>query len=1255
MPSVAALLAAFAMSVGTSLAAVQLPVEVTAIDTAPVTKFIALNVPAGGNAATSLYLQIHNLRFGGQISVKVNSANWVTLYNHTVTVLEPELSQGAIGGINRTIRLTIPLSLGQVNSGQSNTVSFRLNGTDGVVSSMRVVDVDFLDSTGARLLAAGELTQENPNTWTPPGNAADITAGASLWSTAALYNDPLRQNPINAKCASCHFLDGSDLKYFNYSNESIASRARFHGLTPAQGNQIASYIRSLTKPNPGRPWNPPFQPGPGLDPQPTDSAATKTLKAQSWLAGAGLSAVSSDDAAMLAAVFPNGTSRGAIAKVIEHEGNFSLREIPIPFQFADWNSWLPEYAPEDMWPTAAYYNQPYTFYNTLRNMLTTQGTANLTNAGTLSATFGQFNQDLNNWYGDFRLPDHNLANEYPTSLARNPWLTREEVIRSLVHWMTIKTLEVVRDFNVEDKADAVAPMQAAGNPKYDPDLLAIPTNFRLGTVFSFAPHIISDTWDSFNHQPVSIGKMESDQWYHLALLLNSGSRKISNQNVPLDWDYQLIHLEEAAYRTGRRPYGIQFLITHLKMYQSRDNGSGINAFGFTPRVLHPWRFYSDEYQAHTLHQDFFESVEPGLWRKLFEEFTYEWMDVVESYDLNDQAALNVLGLPYVPRSFNRHELEPTTYTPQAWPGGNALYFQHPNEVYADLMYRLIPLLPKRGVDEMLIQDLIRWSKRAWPLCNWDSLVTRKALYSEDFETGSGFTAVSTAALAPVAIKDANYVNTNSIGLKNGGGAYVGTRTLTTNAIRLGTNSTINVPLNGETRLKVMARVAFKDTDGVDPGAVNFKMQFRFNGTATSTYDSENVVTLDPALFGVKFQTYESYINVPSGATNLTWFSVWWQRVGGTGSGTVYIDNIQVLPASTVLDITATAKPATPSVVAQDEERLHVSWTANSVADGVSGYNVYRWRTSDAMSAKVKLNVGLVDNPYISFEDYTVPAGVSHSYHITAVDAAGNESVPSNTKTGTLPNTDVPVLNGSLSGFNGSGYLELRWLGSNAWDIAGYEVYRKASGEAGFTLLPLVADPADPIFFSDPSALQGISYDYYVRAFDLLGNQSAPTLTLSLQAQTGVTYVSLWKKQFQGTYGWDTTNLTATSDAADFDRDGVSNLWEYIQGKNPAISDSSATSGPKATIANVGASNYLELTYERQSSLPPGVVIKVQFSNDLATWPVQAVVEGAAVGAGISVTTGSVSNGRRTITVRQSAPIGSGAYRFMRLSAEQVAP
>ena len=90
------------------------------------------------------------------------------------------------------------------------------------------------------------------------------------------------------------------------------------------------------------------------------------------------------------------------------------------------------------------------------------------------------------------------------------------------------------------------------NPKYVPELLGIPgDNLSGSTVFAFAPQIISDNWDYFANQAPPIGKMESDQWYHLALLLNSGSRTKSGMNVPLDWDYQLLHLESAGDRTGR--------------------------------------------------------------------------------------------------------------------------------------------------------------------------------------------------------------------------------------------------------------------------------------------------------------------------------------------------------------------------------------------------------------------------------------------------------------------------------------------------------------------------------------------------------------------------------------------------------------------------------------------------------------------------------------------------------------------------------
>ncbi len=72
-----------------------------------------------------------------------------------------------------------------------------------------------------------------------------------------------------AVCGSCHFKDGSDFKYFNYAPETIIFQAMGKNFTRRQAEDIASYIRTIPgKPNPGRPWNPTFQPGPETDSKP---------------------------------------------------------------------------------------------------------------------------------------------------------------------------------------------------------------------------------------------------------------------------------------------------------------------------------------------------------------------------------------------------------------------------------------------------------------------------------------------------------------------------------------------------------------------------------------------------------------------------------------------------------------------------------------------------------------------------------------------------------------------------------------------------------------------------------------------------------------------------------------------------------------------------------------------------------------------------------------------------------------------------
>src|SRR5207244_12627418 len=88
------------------------------------------------------------------------------------------------------------------------------------------------------------------------------------------------------------------------SSDLIVARARFHGLSTLEGEQIASYIRSLPSPNPGRPWNPPYQPGPRIDEQPVSS----------WAAGAGLAWVLDRDTdALPLLVRQTGTGMGRAA------------------------------------------------------------------------------------------------------------------------------------------------------------------------------------------------------------------------------------------------------------------------------------------------------------------------------------------------------------------------------------------------------------------------------------------------------------------------------------------------------------------------------------------------------------------------------------------------------------------------------------------------------------------------------------------------------------------------------------------------------------------------------------------------------------------------------------------------------------------------------------------------------------------------------------------------------------------------------
>jgi hypothetical protein len=330
----------------------------------------------------TLYIQGHGLGYrdghspkSGKASVSLNNgATWVRLTNNDphVAVQIPEVYYDGIGGGYRTVRVKVDLQAlsppgGVLTAGTPYTLKFSFNGTDGTSSGYRIIDFDILNGSGqgAQSVLATTKQYDDPDPvtqrWPAPAGttAADRRAGERLFRARHSLKDS-NGNGIIAACSDCHAQDGRDLQYYGYSNRSIETRARFHGLTSAQGNQIAAYIRSLNVRSLGRPWNPPYQPGPGRD---------STALVQGWAAGAGLTGVLESETAanggMLTAIFPHGTTDPAVvANTISATNGYArlnLREVPISIQLPDWNSWLPEVHPVDLWGEADWHLATGTF------------------------------------------------------------------------------------------------------------------------------------------------------------------------------------------------------------------------------------------------------------------------------------------------------------------------------------------------------------------------------------------------------------------------------------------------------------------------------------------------------------------------------------------------------------------------------------------------------------------------------------------------------------------------------------------------------------------------------------------------------------------------------------------------------------------------------------------------------------------------------------------------------------------------------
>lgn len=566
-----------------------------------------------------------------------------------------------------------------------NQISFRFNHTDGVSIGFRVLNLQFYTAQGKAVLPPSSFVTEDPSRWSAPlADDADIAAGSSLWHNGGLLESNLVGAPrIRATCSACHTQDGRDLKFFNYSNYSIIERTKFHGLSEQQGKQIASYIRTLKNadgteiPTPGRPWNPPYQPGHGLDAAP----------AANWAAGAGLGAVLNKDSDMLPYLFPGNS---ITASAVSYKGHLNIRELPISIQLLDWNHWLPRVYPGDAYPDF----EASTFKNfdgTLRWALSSNRTANLS-SGWVSALVDAFNSSFGSYYLRYDLSHNSSIGGWTPESATEAY--------SLSQWKAVKMFEIVNEFSLQGsdtrKFFFKAPYETRGWPQFD--------------MFTVSPAGIPQITGVGGETEASY-ELTANAWYWMQAVINPGNRQVGSTTHPIDWPYMTGRIKDLGSATQPLTADRKGVWEDMRMYSltvlGMQQGDGV---GLSPQVWSGWH----------------PGSEAALTVLTLDQTSYvnDWHDFTgtpaQRRQMLDVLLQNVVAknrtfpaaLWY--RNANGAIGEGTPTDVPGMANGDTRY-------YVNNVYSTILTYQKLGVPATTVNSLADWATGIWPNYKWAAL------------------------------------------------------------------------------------------------------------------------------------------------------------------------------------------------------------------------------------------------------------------------------------------------------------------------------------------------------------------------------------------------------------------------------------------------------------------------------------------------------------------------------------------------------
>ena len=661
------------------------------------TRTISLHV-SNPDGIGRLWLQVHSPAYRDQRadpernakgSVRVNGGPWIDMTNANANVERPEALHGGIGGSFDTIRFSVPIS--GVQKGD-NQITFRFNGTNGLTSGYRVLQVNFLRGYD-KVLPESAFVQEDPSDWSAPegyASQSDVEAGRELWYNAELIESlelGVDQEPLEVSCSGCHAADGHDLKYFAFANETIQARSEFHGLSEEEGKQIAAYIRSIelrgqdgrTYEAPGRPWTPPYQPAPGLDEKPP----------YRWAAGGGLEWVLEEDAQMWDYLIGDASS---LREAFALDQDMNVREQPIAMQLPDWNDWLPRKHPETLFGDhflatrtigagQTWRDDVLGHFEAMKRTLRQEGALGLARGANEMARFG----------GAAR--KYYLDRGGGLDHIQDPTATTELARVSMKKWAAVKIFQEMQKHHLSDDADVVFGEDGEARSWLTADARV---------VFEIGPHLSADNSSYFDWQTFQTGIYSTTAWYQTQLILNTGNGQGGAIN-PLDWNYHPKFIQNLDTHVAR---STQAFAKMLQVFSESDRPVS----KFYVRQVHPGLYGPGGKYANAFDRAGFDRR-----RKAYNALLSALMDKLEAHSISEWEVWRR------PDGSAGSVFRPPTYTPSRISGSIGKALHGKDFQWADGWYTMIPRFEEAGVDPRLLNRMVDWGKQMWPRGNWASV------------------------------------------------------------------------------------------------------------------------------------------------------------------------------------------------------------------------------------------------------------------------------------------------------------------------------------------------------------------------------------------------------------------------------------------------------------------------------------------------------------------------------------------------------